>query len=80
MQHLDRDTARALTDAGYMPLCEYIQRFGNQPGLEPGPDVAPERVTVGTHRARQWSVPAHFASPTRPDKYRLRHKRERSAS
>ena len=26
---LDRDTARALVDAGLMPLCEYVRMFGS---------------------------------------------------
>jgi hypothetical protein len=31
---LDRASARALADAGYMPLEEYLRAFGNEPSAE----------------------------------------------
>lgn len=31
---LDRESARALADAGYMPLEEYLRAFGNEPSAE----------------------------------------------
>ena len=31
---LDRASARALAEAGYMPLEEYLQAFGNEPSAE----------------------------------------------
>jgi hypothetical protein len=31
---LDRASARALADAGYMPLEEYLRTFGNEPSAE----------------------------------------------
>ncbi|GAC1331157.1 MAG: hypothetical protein NVSMB26_09220 [Beijerinckiaceae bacterium] len=34
MAILDRASARALADAGYMPLEEYLQAFGNEPSAE----------------------------------------------
>lgn len=31
---LDRGSARALAEAGYMPLEEYLRTFGNEPSAE----------------------------------------------
>jgi hypothetical protein len=31
---LDRESARALAEAGYMPLEEYLRTFGNEPSAE----------------------------------------------
>lgn len=31
---LDRTSARALADAGYMPVSEYLQMFGDEPSAE----------------------------------------------
>ena len=31
---LDRVSARALAEAGYMPLVEYLRAFGNEPSAE----------------------------------------------
>ena len=46
MADIDRDTARALVDAGYMPLREYIERFGNAACPDPqhvdSPATAPD--------------------------------------
>jgi hypothetical protein len=42
---LDRFTARALVDAGYMPLREYIRLFGEEVEAEayhPSPGTAPD--------------------------------------
>lgn len=71
---MDRQTAAALTEAGYMPLAEYIAMFGDEvtaaarkPALKP--------VILGEHRSRAWSVPAHFASPLRSAKFRVRYQR-----
>jgi hypothetical protein len=78
MQHLDRETARALTDAGLMPLAEYIEMFGEAPTA--AASAAPLEHTIGNHRTRQWSVPAHFASPLRRIRYRLTFWNRRSAA
>ena len=44
MPHLDRTTARALVDAGYMPLSHYIEMFEPRMRLQevPSPSTAPE--------------------------------------
>jgi hypothetical protein len=45
---LDRDTARAMVDAGYMSLRSYIEQFGFDP---PGEG---EVVEIGDHRSRRF--------------------------
>jgi hypothetical protein len=46
MAEVDRMTARALVEAGYMPLRAYIERFANAPRHEPrhvdSPTTAPD--------------------------------------
>jgi hypothetical protein len=78
MQHLDRETARALADAGFLPLDQYVEMFGEAPATTDS--AAPLEHTVGNHRTRQWSVPAHFASPLRRQRYRLSFWNRRSAA
>jgi hypothetical protein len=78
MQHLDRETARALAEAGFMPLGRYIEMFGEAPTTQVS--AAPLEHTIGNHRTRQWSVPAHFASPLRAHRYRLNFWNRRSAA
>jgi hypothetical protein len=42
---LDRITARAMVEAGYMPLTRYIEMFGestSERSLIPSPDIAPD--------------------------------------
>jgi hypothetical protein len=41
MTEIDRDTARALVEAGYMSLKEYVERFGNF-ALVDSPPTAPD--------------------------------------
>ena len=69
---LDRTSARALVDAGYMPLSEYIAMFADEP--------TSEAAAVEGHPARQSTVPAHFASPTRPNNYRITYRNRQSAA
>jgi hypothetical protein len=82
MPQIDRATARALTEAGYMPLREYILTFGDEVAAETTTELAKETVTIGAHRSRPWSVPAHFARPARASKYRVSYQwnRPRAAS
>lgn len=44
MPRLDRTTARAMTEAGYMPLSEYIEMFEPRLGLQhvESPSTAPK--------------------------------------
>ena len=53
---LDRLTALALVDAGYMPLKDYLEQFGkiNEPKAETDRPVQP--IEIGHHRTRQWAV------------------------
>jgi hypothetical protein len=50
--------ARALTEAGCMPLNEYIRMFGGEQT-----EATPEPRQSGASATRPWRVPAHFASP-----------------
>jgi hypothetical protein len=77
MQHLDRDTARALAEAGYLSPGEYLAMFPDQPVMT---EARLEGTAIGHHRTRQWSVPAHFASPIRAARYQPNAKRRRSAA
>jgi hypothetical protein len=47
---LDRESARALAEVGYMPLEEYLRTFGNEPGAE---DV---RTAAGDFSSEAYSV------------------------
>ncbi len=59
MPQMDRATARALTEAGYMPLAEYLRRFaGEVEAVQPLPRLA-------VRRSRGWKVQAHFVGPAR---------------
>jgi hypothetical protein len=65
---LDRATARALVDAGYMPLSDYISQFADDFVSSDSTKAAAKADTVvelGHHRTRRWTVPAHFASRKR---------------
>jgi hypothetical protein len=55
---MDRTMARALTEAGCMPLNEYIRMFGGEQT-----EATPEPRQSGASATRPWRVPAHFASP-----------------
>jgi hypothetical protein len=63
---LDRTTARALVEAGYMPLREYMDMFKNEATRVATTAV----VELGHHRSRQWAVPSRFDAPGRPKKHR----------
>ena len=77
MQQLDRAMARALVEAGYMPLSEYVGIFGHErASVAAAPE---EHVRLGDHRTRPWTVPPHFVRPTRLGK-RPAYKKVRSAS
>lgn len=60
---LDRLTARALVDAGYMPVRDYIERFG--PEMQPQAGAVAPVVDIGHHRSRPWGISTHRS---RPDK------------
>jgi hypothetical protein len=53
---LDRASARALADAGYMPLEEYLQAFGDEPSADElrmaSEDFSAEAYSV--HLTRPW--------------------------
>ena len=53
LKTLDRATARALVDAGYMPLRDYIDRFGVEL-TEPTAAAAARGLDLGDHRTRPW--------------------------
>jgi hypothetical protein len=55
MLQIDRTTARALTESGYMPLSEYIQMFGAEIAAE----SATERRRVWSRRTRKPTLPRH---------------------
>ena len=69
MPQIDRVTARAFTEAGYMPLSEYIRTFGDEVAAEATTELAKETVTIVAHRSRPWGVPAHFSSAARASNY-----------
>lgn len=71
---LDREMARALVDAGYMPLADYVALYGDDAavaGPAPRPDQAPTMQLIGRIRAafgrrqtyRVASVRYTFAKP-----------------
>jgi hypothetical protein len=65
MQALDRLTACALVEAGYMPLREYIAMFGDEVRN------AAARDAMQSVHLRPWRVPLHFKQPLRPSQYRV---------
>jgi hypothetical protein len=71
MTDLDRATARALVEAGYMPLQEYIEHFE----LDVLRDAAQRTQTAP--RPRAVKVRARF-EPQRPASYRVRYQRMRA--
>lgn len=72
---LDRFTARALVDAGYMQLNDYIEQFGEVDQFEKNTDRSVQILQVGNHRTRQWGV-ASSPGELRP----WRHRRSRTAT
>lgn len=52
---MDQDTARALVDAGYMPLRDYVAMFGNE---LTAPNTVPDLsdMHAGEHRPAQPSI------------------------
>jgi hypothetical protein len=52
MPAFDRTTARALVEAGYMPLSHYVEMFGPELQLQEvaSPAIAPESETERTRR------------------------------
>jgi hypothetical protein len=76
MPDLDRDTARALAEAGYMPLSEYIRMFGDE--LAASKTLLQAAVPIGDHRSRPWTLPPHLASPAQ--RYRPGSRKRRSAA
>jgi hypothetical protein len=71
MVELDRTTARAMVEAGYMPLDDYIDRFG--------PEV--EREAARRVQASPWpravKIRAHFAAQRRAP-YRIKYQKLRA--
>ncbi len=72
MQHFDRDTARALVDAGYMPLGEYIDMYAG--------DATAAVLELNRHRTRRQTIPAHFERPMQPSQYRIATNKRYSAA
>ena len=60
---LDRTSACALVDAGYMPLRDYIEMFGDE--------VRAAATGARMARLRPWQAPAHFERPFQPSQYRV---------
>ncbi|MGH7881183.1 MAG: hypothetical protein ACREQD_17040 [Candidatus Binataceae bacterium] len=57
MATVDRSTARALAEAGYMPVAEYLRMFGDDIGVEPVTKLSAH----GRRRARLRSASAAVA-------------------
>jgi len=57
MPEIDRISARALTEAGYMPLGEYIRLFGDE--VAAAADCKPEVLY------RPWRAPRRSEKPLR---------------
>ncbi len=75
MAPIQRTMARALVEAGYMPLHEYIRLFADEATQ---PAIAEKPFALGARRTRFWSVPAHFVSPIRQAVYRVRLQKKRA--
>ena len=61
---LDRISAKALVEAGYMPLDQYVEMFGM--------DVEAEaRARADKAQLRPWTTPAHFERTIEPSQYRV---------
>lgn len=63
MPHIDRNMARALVDAGYMPLSRYIEIYGADDGADGKqqkqyPSSRGQRKTPRLHPAMR-KAPAH---------------------
>jgi hypothetical protein len=71
MMDMDRATARALVEAGYMPLQEYIEQF-EMPVLREATQRAQSPAWP-----RAVKVRAHFETQ-RPAPYRIRYQRMRA--
>lgn len=56
---LDRATARALVEAGYMPLNRYVAMFASEAERQTEPVAVLDRAH---QRPRPRTVPAHFAA------------------
>lgn len=54
---LDRITAQALVDAGYTPLRDYIEQFGETSQSDSQARRSPVVLDLGNHRTRPWGVP-----------------------
>ena len=65
---LDRFTARALVDAGYMQLKDYVEQFGDVGQLENSTDRSVQILQIGNHRTRQWGF-ASSPDERRPRRY-----------
>lgn len=61
---LERTAACALVEAGYMPLRDYIEMFGDEVR------AAATRARTDLVRLRPWQAPAHFERPFQPQ-YRV---------
>jgi hypothetical protein len=71
MAQIDRATARALAEAGYMPLREYLAMFGDEVTTE-----AARKLRAADNDP----TPTRSARPVYHDKRRPIHKRRRLAS
>ena len=70
---IDRTAARALVDAGYMPLNKYIEMFADEP-------VADAKPAASFDPSSRSVVHGHFATPLGRSKYRITYKRDKSAA
>lgn len=70
---LDRETARALVEAGFMPLRRYTELFEDEVRKERAGKIrlVSNIPDIGSHRTQQWSVP-----PLTPMPQRLRRERK----
>lgn len=70
---LDRETARALVEAGFMPLQRYAELFEEEVRKERAAKIrlVSDTPDVGSHRTQRWSVP-----PLTPMPQRLRRERK----
>jgi len=67
-QQLDLHAARALVEAGYMPLSEYIELHGGEVQRK---TIRSDKPARQSYVFKPWSVPAHFQLPLGQIHYRV---------
>ena len=78
MPELDRGTARALTEAGYMPLRDYIRMYGAVDAAEAAADTTNRPATVSARPHRSQSLIGQVANPLWAAKYGVTQPRRRA--